>query len=95
MYVDNLIKRAYNNSIKILWRLYMDAYRKWIDSLPLLVKIIFALPILDGILFGIYRICKGNLPNIVLGIIWIFVGAAIFWILDIVFLLLKGKVLEL
>lgn len=43
----------------------MDAYRKWIDSLPLLVKIIFALPILDGILFGIYRICKGNLPNIV------------------------------
>ena len=58
-------------------------------------QIIFALPILDGILFGIYRICKGNLPNIVLGIIWIFVGAAIFWILDIVFLLLKGKVLEL
>ena len=63
----------------------MDAYRKWIDSLPLLVKI----------LFGIYRICKGNLPNIVLGIIWIFVGAAIFWILDIIFLLWKGKVLEL
>ena len=95
MYVDNLIKRAYNNSIKILWRLYMDAYRKWIDSLPLLVKIIFALPILDGILFGIYRICKGNLPNIVLGIIWIFVGATIFWVLDIIFLLWKGKVLEL
>ena len=73
----------------------MDAYRKWIDSLPLLVKIIFALPILDGILFGIYRICKGTLPNIVLGIIWICVGATIFWIVDRIFLLWKGKVLEL
>lgn len=73
----------------------MATYRKWIDSLPLLVKIILALPVLDGIFYGIYRICKGTLLNIILGIIWIFAGAAIFWILDIIFLLLRGKVPEL
>lgn len=72
----------------------MAAYRKFIDSLPLLVKIILALPVLDGIFYGIYRICKGTILNVVIGIIWIFAGAAIFWILDIIFLLLRGRVLE-
>ena len=73
----------------------MAEFRKWMDSLPLIVKIIFALPGIDGILYGIYRICRGDVPNLVLGVIWIFVGATIGWILDIVFLLTKGKVFEL
>ena len=72
----------------------MDAYRNWIDSLPLWLKIILALPVLDGIFYGLYRICKGDIPNIVLGLIWIFVGATIFWILDMIFLAFKNKVLE-
>lgn len=73
----------------------MAEFRKWMDSLPLIVKIIFALPGIDGILYGIYCICRGDVPNLVLGVIWIFVGATIGWILDIVFLLMKGKVFEL
>ena len=73
----------------------MAEFRKWMDSLPLIVKIIFALPGIDGILYGIYRICRGDVPNLILGVVWIFVGATIGWILDIVFLLTKGKVFEL
>ena len=72
----------------------MAAYRKWMDSLPLIVKIILALPALDGIFYGIYRICKGNVANIILGLVWIFAGATITWILDIVFLVLGKNVLE-
>ncbi len=72
----------------------MAAYRKWLDSLPLIVKIILALPGLDGIFYGIYRICKGNLANIILGVVWIIAGTAITWILDIVFLVLGKNVLE-
>ena len=72
----------------------MAEFRKWVDSLPLILKIIFALPGIDGVIYGIYRICKGDVPNVVLGIIWIFAGATICWVLDIVFLLWKGKILE-
>lgn len=73
----------------------MAEFRKWMDSLPLVLKIIFALPGIDGILYGIYRICRGDLPNVILGVIWIVAGATICWVLDIIFLLWKGKVLEL
>lgn len=73
----------------------MAEFRKWMDSLPLVLKIIFALPGIDGILYGLYRICRGDLPNVILGIVWIVAGATICWVLDIVFLLWKGKVLEL
>ena len=73
----------------------MEAYRKWIDSLPLLIRIILALPVIDGIIYGIYRICKGTTNGLIQGIIWIFIGAAIGWILDIVLLVMKGSVWEL
>jgi len=72
----------------------MEQYRKFIDDLPLIVKIILALPLLDGIVYGIYRICKGTVIGIILGLVWIFVGASILWILDIVFLVLGKQVLE-
>ena len=72
----------------------MQEYRKWLNSLPLIVKIILALPVLDGIFFGIYRICSGKVPNIVLGVIWIFVGATFGWIIDIIFLVMEKPVLE-
>jgi hypothetical protein len=65
------------------------------DSLPLIVKILLALPGLDGIVYGIYRICRGDLANAILGIIWIPIGAAIGWILDIFMILTQGKVFEL
>ena len=73
----------------------MKEFRKFIDSLPLILRIILALPLLDGIVYGIYRICKGNIPNVILGIIWIFAGSAITWVVDLVFLLLGKKIFEL
>ena len=73
----------------------MAEYRKWLNSLPLIVKILLALPIIDGIIYGIYRICSGKTPNIVVGIVWFFIGSVIGWILDIVFLLLEKPVFEL
>lgn len=48
-----------------------------------------------GIIYGIYRICKGTTSGIVLGIVWFFIGSIIGWILDIVFLLMEKPVFEL
>ncbi len=73
----------------------MAEFRKWMDALPLWLKIVFALPLVDGIVYGIYRICKGTMPNLILGIIWIFAGTCVTWILDIIFLLWQGAVLEI
>ncbi len=74
----------------------MKEFRAWMDSLPKIVKIILALPGLD-ILWGIYRICKGtdNIPNLILGIVWIFAGTFITWVLDLIFLILDKPVFEL
>ena len=73
----------------------MEEFRKFIDELPIVLKIILALPFLDGIIYGIYRICKNTTSGIVLGVVWIFLGASILWILDIVFLALGRPVFEL
>jgi len=67
----------------------MKEYVKTIDSLPFIIRLLLALPVLDGIVYGIYRIAKGN---VIAGIIWIFVGATILWIIDIVTIVLHGKV---
>ena len=64
------------------------------DNLPWIVKLIFALPGLDFI-WGIYRVIKGlsqgKLLMTIIGFIWIFVGAAIFWIIDIICVILYKK----
>ena len=73
----------------------MAEVRKFFNGLPLWLKIVFALPVIDGLAYGLYRICKGTGPNIILGIIWIVAGTCVTWILDIVFLLWKGAVFEL
>ena len=66
------------------------------DDLPLILKIILALPALD-IVWGIYRIVKGvaykNVVTLIFGILWIIPGSVICWILDIVTLLLNNKLL--
>lgn len=62
---------------------------KTLNGLPWIIKIILALPILDGIVWGIYRIAKGK---VILGIIWIFVGGFIGWIVDIFSLLTTKKI---
>lgn len=67
----------------------MKEYVKFIDGLPLILKVILALPGLDGVFYGIYRIAKGRL---IIGILWIILGIAILWIIDLISVLLNGKV---
>lgn len=66
---------------------------KAIDDLPLLVKVILAIPALD-IVWGIYRICrsvdKNNVAGIVVSVILLFIP--FMWLVDILMILLKGTV---
>lgn len=68
---------------------------KAFDNLPWIVKLILALPGIDGIAWGIYRIAKGVSKNdmlqIIIGILWIFVGFAILWIVDMITIILYKK----
>ena len=69
---------------------------KTFDNWPKLVKIILALPVLD-IVWAIYRLCKsiskGNVLGIVLGIVLLLLCPTIFWIVDIITIILFNKVL--
>lgn len=64
-----------------------------IDSLPLLVKVILAIPALD-IVWGIYRICcalnENDTAGLIVAIVLLFVP--IMWLIDIIMILLKGNV---
>lgn len=66
----------------------MQAYLKFIDGLPYILRVILALPGLDGIFYGIYRIAKGHL---ILGLIWIFLGLVILWIIDLYSMIVNKK----
>ena len=70
-------------------------YCKFMDDLPYIVKILFCLPVID-ILWAIYRIvkgiCKGHIVTLIAGIIWLFAGTTICWVLDLVFTILHMKV---
>ena len=66
-----------------------------IDRLPWIVKLLLALPFLN-IVYGIYRLIKGidrnNLVLIIAGLVWIFAGWAILWIIDLVTVILNKKI---
>jgi hypothetical protein len=66
------------------------------DGLPFLIKLILALPGIDGIAYGIYRIAKGidKKDNVMLlvGILWIVLGIFILWVIDLVSVLMYGRV---
>lgn len=74
----------------------MNSIVKSFDSLPRIVKIIFALPILD-IIWAIYRLCrsiaKNNVLAIVLSVVMLILCPAIFWIVDLITTIIAGKVL--
>lgn len=65
------------------------------DNLPLIVKVILCIPSLD-IVWSIYKICRSAVNNntlgIILGVLTIFPGAFFIWIIDLVTLLVNGKV---
>ncbi len=66
------------------------------DNLPWIIKLILAFPFIDGIAYGIYRIAKGlstgNLGIFVAGIVWLLVGWAILWIVDLITVILYKRV---
>jgi hypothetical protein len=69
---------------------------KSMDNLPWLAKIILALPGLDGIVWGIYRIVKGldrgDTLMLIVGILWVILGATLLWVIDLVSVILYKKV---
>jgi hypothetical protein len=74
----------------------MKGLIKAFDGLPKIVKFILALPVLD-IVWAIYRLCrslnKGNVLGIVLAVIMLFVCPAIFWLVDMITIVLMNRVL--
>lgn len=64
------------------------------DNLPLWAKIILALPGLD-LIWAIYRLVKGITKNkvsaIIGGIVWILLGWAILWLIDLICILIYKK----
>lgn len=74
----------------------MKEFVSAMDGLPWIVKIILALPGIDGFAWGIYRFLKGissnNMTLIIAGIVWILVGWAVLWILDLFTLITQKSV---
>ncbi|MBE5740961.1 MAG: hypothetical protein E7351_00280 [Clostridiales bacterium] len=70
----------------------MKGMVKWFENAPLWLKVIFALPGLD-IIWAIFRIVKGAAYGktglVLVGILWLLLGWAILWIIDIVSILIK------
>lgn len=60
---------------------------KWMDTAPLWLKIVLALPIVD-IIWALYRIIKGAVKGkvelIIGGILWIIFGWIALWLVDII-----------
>jgi len=76
----------------------MKTLIKDMESLPLWVKIILALPALD-IIWVIYRLCKSvdkeNTLGIVLAVVLLIVGIPFLWLVDIITLIVSNYVLWL
>ena len=72
----------------------MKAFCKAMDDLPLLIKVILAIPALD-IIWAIYRIVKSadkkNWVGVAIGVIFIFLAVLPVAIFDIIYLLLYKK----
>ena len=66
------------------------------DKLPKIAKFILALPGLD-IVWAIYRIVKGvvykNFTTLIAGLVWLFAGWAILWVIDLVTIGMKETLL--
>ena len=69
----------------------MRDYIKWMEEQPRLIRIILCIFVLD-ISWAVYRIGRAvvnkNWLHMVLGIIWVFVGGSIAWILDLIWMIL-------
>ncbi len=73
----------------------MKKFIETMDNFSMVVKIILALPFLD-IIWTVYRIVKSldkqNYVGVLLGVLMIFIGIPFLWLIDIIFIILKGNV---
>lgn len=71
----------------------MRAFIDSVDALPILIKVILAIPALD-IIWGIYRIVsaldRNDITALIVAIVLLFIP--FMWVIDIVFILMKGNV---
>ena len=69
----------------------MRDYVKWMEEQPRVLRIILCIFVLD-ISWAVYRIGRAvvnkNWFHMVLGIIWVFVGGSVAWILDLIWMIL-------
>ncbi len=74
----------------------MKSFVRAMDNLPLIVKIILALPMID-IVWVVYRLIKSisneNVLGIVLGVLLLFIGIPFLWLIDIITLIINNNVL--
>ena len=72
-------------------------YVKWMDELSKVVKIIFCIFYLD-LLWMVYRIITAfNAKNTTMGVVWILIAVFlgwIWWIIDLVYVIINDKVIE-
>ena len=84
----------YVNTYK--WRYSMSGYIKWLDGAPKWLKVVFCLPGL-GLIWGLYRLFKSlrtkNVLHIVLGVVMLLLCPSVFWVVDLITVLLSGKVI--
>ena len=73
----------------------MKNFLKAMEDLPLVVKVILAIPMLD-IVWVVYRLCrsidKQSNFGILLAVLLIFIGIPFLWLIDIITILVKGNV---
>ena len=73
----------------------MKGFIKAIDNLPWIVKLLLCLPVVD-IIWAIYRIVKGaatsNIIMLVAGILWIVIGGALLWVVDLICIIVFGRI---
>ena len=69
----------------------MRDFIKWMEEQPRIIRIILCIFVLD-ISWAVYRIGRAvvnkNWLHMVLGIIWVFIGGSIAWILDLIWMIL-------
>ncbi len=74
----------------------MEKFINWMDSQTPLIKALFCIPFV-AIIWVVYRIFKSYFAKdwlgLVLGVLLIFVGIPFLWLIDLIFIFYKGKVL--
>ena len=73
----------------------MKDFIKAMDKLPWILKLILCIPALE-IVWGVYRVCKSlvkkNTLALIIAILLIVPGAAFMWVVDIICVILTGKI---